>query len=376
MHSKKVKKVLEQGGWYEGRSIDISQQLFFLNDLGFQVFDKAIEFFKEYDQLKIPRIYSQSYTGGTNINDFDHFNVLKMVQYIYTSKGEERKIRVKNKSRIKRCYEKVLPIGSLHNLDIPIYITESGKIVAEVMGKTVIYGNSIKEGVENIILGKSVGTFPEPYKPPKLREWKKKRLNELMNPIITNLTYKNNAVFWTYNSILYSIEVSNFIRTMKYVQSLVLIITKKDSNYLYSFYSADAKPIFSYISNDRERTKARGTVIYSHFNKIDNIIIKTNNNTIKVPDLNFLAYDKRQDKLVVMIGKSPEQNRLFIYDLCGNLIKELKSPDGSYYTYAEIDNLGYITVYCKNENETVRYEFVDMGLDSSIYNLLKTYDGI
>lgn len=362
MHCKKVKKVLEQGGWYEGRSIDISQQLFFLNDLGFEVFDKAIDFLKEYDQLRFPKDYSVLYKDNKAPTDFHQFNILKEVEHLYAYKGSERENGVKWATSVKRCYEKVLPVGGLYDRNIPLYITESGKIVAEVMGKTVIYGNSIEEGVENIILGKSIGAFPEPYESPERKELRKQRINEAQVYVITKLDYKNNMVQWMYDSNLYSVKVTNYIRTMSYAKSLVLIITKENLGYLYSFYSADARLIFSYFSNDTERTKAKWLDIFSHFDKNDNIRICVNNTIFTVPNLNFLAYDKRQDKLVVMAGKFPEKNKILIYDLYGNLVKQIEPTKNFYFYNAKIDSLGYIGVQCKKGNESVHYELQGMEL--------------
>ena len=321
MYEQKVKDVLEQAGWYENRNIDISQQLFFLNDLGFEVFDKAVEFLKQYDQLKIPRLYDSNYSGGKSLNDFNHFNILKMIQYIYTSKGSERTNRVKAICSIKGCEEKVLPIGALHNFDIPIYITESGKII----GEHWIFGNSIEEGVANIILGsKTTDYFPKICEYSEKKLLRTERYNEFISYYITKLKYDNNQVSWVYkNSLPYSVEVKNHLRHIVYAKSLVLIISRACNKYLYSFYSYNEKLIFSYYSTDYDRTKISGEKIFSSFDITDNIRIKVKDKTFSVPNLNFLAYDKHSDKLVIMAGKDVNQNKILIYDLNGRLIKEI-----------------------------------------------------
>ena len=364
MYEQKVKDVLEQAGWYEGRNIDISRQLFFLNDLGFEVFDKAIEFFKQYDQLKIQRLYDTNYSGGTSLNDFNHFNVLKMIQYIYTSKGNERTNRVKALCSIKGFDEKVLPIGSLHNFDIPIYITESGKII----GEHSIYGNSAEEGISNIILGsKAIDYFPKMYEYSEKKLLRTERYNEFISYYITKLKYNNNQVSWLYkNSLSYSVEVKNHLRHIVYAKSLVLIISRDCNKYLYSFYSFNSKPIFSYYSTDYDRTKAAGEKIFSSFDITDDIRIKLKDKIFSIPNLNFLAYDKHSDKLVIMAGKNISQNKILIYDLNGNLIKEISPPENGYFYDTKIDSIGYITVKCNKNNDIVYYELNGTDLTADI----------
>ncbi|MGN0471049.1 MAG: SUKH-3 domain-containing protein [Acutalibacteraceae bacterium] len=364
MFDEKVKAVLEKAGWYEGRNIDISQQLFVLNDLGFEVFDKAIEFFKQYDQLKIPRLYDTNYSGGTSLNDFNHFNMLMMVQYIYTSKGNERTNRVKALCSIKGCDEKILPIGSLHNFDIPIYITESGKII----GERAVYGNSTEEGIANIILGsKTIGCLPEPYEFPEKKSLRTERYNEFISRCITKLKYSDNQVSWLYNnSLSYSVEVENYLRHIVCAKSLVLIISKDCNEYLYSFYNFDTRLIFSYYSTDYERTKATGEKIFSNFDITDNIRIKVKDKTFSVPDLNFLAYDKHSDKLVIMSGKDLNQNKILIYDLNGDLIKSILPQKNGYFYDMKIDSIGYITVKCNINGEIIYYELNGIDLKADI----------
>ena len=49
----KAKQQLEKAGWYEGRKIDISEQVEFLEGLGYEVFDAAKKFMEEYGELDI-----------------------------------------------------------------------------------------------------------------------------------------------------------------------------------------------------------------------------------------------------------------------------------------------------------------------------------
>ena len=49
----KAKQQLGKAGWYEGRKIDISEQVEFLEGLGYEVFDAAKKFMEEYGELDI-----------------------------------------------------------------------------------------------------------------------------------------------------------------------------------------------------------------------------------------------------------------------------------------------------------------------------------
>ena len=84
-----------------------------------------------------------------------------------------------------------------------------------------------------------------------------------------------------------------------------------------------------------------------------------------VPNLNFLAYDKHSDKLVIMSGKDIGQNKILIYDLNGNLIKKILPPENGYFYDTKIDSIGYITVKCNKNNDIVYYELngTDLTVD-------------
>lgn len=44
---------LKKAGWYEDRKIDITEQVKFLENLGYEVFDAAKKFMEEYGELDI-----------------------------------------------------------------------------------------------------------------------------------------------------------------------------------------------------------------------------------------------------------------------------------------------------------------------------------
>lgn len=104
------------------------------------------------------------------------------------------------------------------------------------------------------------------------------------------------------------------------------------------------------------------------FDITDDIRIKVNDKTFSVPNLNFLVYDKHSDKLVIMAGKDINQNKILIYDLNGNLIKEISPPRNGYFYNAKIDSIGYITFICNKNSGIVYYELNGMNL---IVDILK-----
>ncbi|MDE5742618.1 MAG: SUKH-3 domain-containing protein [Oscillospiraceae bacterium] len=48
-----AKQQLKKAGWYDGRKIDITEQVKFLENLGYEVFDAAKKFMEEYGELDI-----------------------------------------------------------------------------------------------------------------------------------------------------------------------------------------------------------------------------------------------------------------------------------------------------------------------------------
>ncbi|PEA81595.1 hypothetical protein COL60_24935, partial [Bacillus pseudomycoides] len=51
--SNKTIEELKKAGWYEGRKIDISENVKFLEERGFEVFESAKKFMEEFGELRI-----------------------------------------------------------------------------------------------------------------------------------------------------------------------------------------------------------------------------------------------------------------------------------------------------------------------------------
>ncbi|MGG0727730.1 SUKH-3 domain-containing protein [Bacillus paramycoides] len=136
--SNKTIEELKKAGWYEGRKIDISENVKFLEERGFEVFESAKKFMEEFGELQfnVEKIRSN---GSKTISE--HTTCIKEVIGVLDSScfGLENFID-----------DKVIPIGSLYDFEINLYISESGRIF-EATGWA---GDTVLEAFDNIILEK------------------------------------------------------------------------------------------------------------------------------------------------------------------------------------------------------------------------------
>ncbi|MED1042809.1 SUKH-3 domain-containing protein [Bacillus mycoides] len=135
--SNKTIEELKKAGWYEGRKIDISENVKFLEERGFEVFESAKKFMEEFGELRIN--VEKIWPDGLVISK--HTTCIKEVIGVLDSScfGLENFID-----------DKVIPIGSLYNFEIDLYISESGR-----MFKSIGWvGDNVLEALENVILEK------------------------------------------------------------------------------------------------------------------------------------------------------------------------------------------------------------------------------
>ncbi|MBJ8107370.1 MULTISPECIES: SUKH-3 domain-containing protein [Bacillus cereus group] len=135
--SNKTIEELKKAGWYEGRKIDISENVKFLEERGFEVFESAKKFMEEFGELRIN--VENIWPDGLVISK--HTTCIKEVIGVLDSScfGLENFID-----------DKVIPIGSLYNFEIDLYISESGR-----MFKSIGWvGDNVLEALENVILEK------------------------------------------------------------------------------------------------------------------------------------------------------------------------------------------------------------------------------
>ena len=137
--SNKAIEELKKAGWYEGRKIDISENIKFLEERGFEVFESAKKFMEEFGELRIN--VEKIWPDGVTKQISKHTTCIKEVIGVLNSSffGLEDYIN-----------EKVIPIGALYDFEINLYISESGRIF-EATGWA---GDTVLEAFDNIILEK------------------------------------------------------------------------------------------------------------------------------------------------------------------------------------------------------------------------------
>ncbi|WP_242218086.1 SUKH-3 domain-containing protein [Bacillus cereus group sp. BfR-BA-01380] len=137
--SNKTIEELKKAGWYEGRKIDISENIKFLEERGFEVFESAKKFMEEFGELQFN--VESIWPDGVTKDISEHTTCIKEVIGVLNSSffGLEDYID-----------EKVIPIGSLSDFGLNLYISESGRIF-EAMGWA---GDTALEAFDNIILEK------------------------------------------------------------------------------------------------------------------------------------------------------------------------------------------------------------------------------
>ncbi|WP_242274642.1 SUKH-3 domain-containing protein [Bacillus cereus group sp. BfR-BA-01310] len=132
--SNKTIEELKKAGWYEGRKIDISENVKFLEERGFEIFESAKKFMEEFGELRInvEKIWSD---GSKKISK--HTTCIKEVIGVLDS----------------LCFglddfidDKVIPVGSLYNFEIDLYISESVRIFES----TGWAGENALEALDNI----------------------------------------------------------------------------------------------------------------------------------------------------------------------------------------------------------------------------------
>ncbi|MGG2017865.1 SUKH-3 domain-containing protein [Bacillus sp. S10(2024)] len=137
--SNKTIEELKKAGWYEGRKIDISENVKFLEERGFWVFESAKKFMEEFGELQfnVERVWPDGVTKDIS----KHTTCIKEVIGVLDSScfGLEDYID-----------DKVIPIGSLYNFELNLFISESGRLF-ESMGWI---GDNALQALDNLILEK------------------------------------------------------------------------------------------------------------------------------------------------------------------------------------------------------------------------------
>ena len=111
----KAKQQLEKAGWYEGRKIDISEQVKFLESLGYEVFDAARKFMEEYGELDI----YDKYMFYGSLSTEHHTTCIKEILWFNKKSNLDEKVG-----------QKTIPVLVLCD-EVYIFISEDGKFYVD-----------------------------------------------------------------------------------------------------------------------------------------------------------------------------------------------------------------------------------------------------
>lgn len=149
-----VISALKKAGWYEGRKLDITEKVKRLEALGYEVFEEAKLFLEEFDDLKMLQ-EAPYYDNDEEYPRYNRFNVSWFLDYLEKESPEDREWIIENQLTEPKAKEKTIPIGELSDGYMYLFITESGRIITDI----TIEGNSIEEGITNLVKNKCVGHF-------------------------------------------------------------------------------------------------------------------------------------------------------------------------------------------------------------------------
>lgn len=149
-----VISALKKAGWYEGRKLDITEKVKRLEALGYEVFEQAKLFLEEFDDLKILQ-EAPYYDNDEEYPRYNSFNVSWFIKALENMPQERRQRTTERRFSAPRADEKTIPIGELSDGYMYLFITESGRIITDI----TIEGNSIEEGITNLVQNNGVGHF-------------------------------------------------------------------------------------------------------------------------------------------------------------------------------------------------------------------------
>ncbi|EPY2284226.1 SUKH-3 domain-containing protein [Clostridium sporogenes] len=113
IRTEKTIEELKKAGWYEGRKIDITEQIKCFEGNGYEMFDAAYDFLEQYGNFKF--ILQYEFRG--KIKEDIHSTCYKEMQYYYE----------RNTNYYKKVGEKIIPVCKLYSGEYIVCISESGK---------------------------------------------------------------------------------------------------------------------------------------------------------------------------------------------------------------------------------------------------------
>ena len=132
-------KYLREAGWYEGRKIDITEIVKYLEGYGYEVFEPVKRFLEEFGMLTI-RIPDDCEFSNYKYNEH-HTNVMEAIDWPY-SDGVFEDVE-------KYAGERLVPVGMIHNENLWLFVSESGKLCSDMK----LLGDTFMEGWDCLING-------------------------------------------------------------------------------------------------------------------------------------------------------------------------------------------------------------------------------
>ncbi len=151
--SEDVLELLLFAGWYEGRKIDVTKQLEYYKECGFETFDILPKFLEEFDQLSLTTFFDYKQKKKQALTDeeyrkgiFDKFDALAPM---HLKKHDYEELMSRYKAVADAIKEKCVPIGK-DRANYHIFLSESGKLY-RISSSPIRLGVTIEEGISCII---------------------------------------------------------------------------------------------------------------------------------------------------------------------------------------------------------------------------------
>ena len=157
---KAVLEMLLRVGWYEGRKIDVTEQLKRYEQCGFEIFDILPKFLEEFDKLYFCEYRTFNRYRDAKLNDEytydsptrDYFDAEKAMYIDKKRFDTPEKIKtivnsVPYTDLAEEIKERFVPIGQAY---MNLYLTESGKMYMDI-GPLERIGVTIEEGITHLI---------------------------------------------------------------------------------------------------------------------------------------------------------------------------------------------------------------------------------
>jgi len=137
--SEQAQTILADAGWYEGRNVDVTETVTFLEAKGYDVFPCVIEVLKEFGGLEC------SYKRPDGSDESFHFHTIEIYGDYYEKEDFE--------DIEKRVGEPLIAIGGAYRY-MNMFMSQSGKLYGEMGYCLVKFGDNIYDALETLCLFK------------------------------------------------------------------------------------------------------------------------------------------------------------------------------------------------------------------------------